>query len=383
MEIIYKATETQSYKIGTTSLSFEYHFVFSLEDRFNDLEDLFAIMDKKISLDKISAYKKVQKTLKLTGHELILAMNPVDRNRIMSHIVREVQDLVSSEEDAKYIHYYLKQKFFLSSLSSPAVCTKTLNSIANDIEHEATSLRVKDFGKDALKTKYKMSGTTTGRLTVTEGPNILTLPSSVRSSMKSRYEMGKVLQLDLISAEPYMALLYTGQVPPDDIYQHVSEVILNNKVTRKQAKLVTLSALYGQSSRNLSKSLPSSINARDVIENTKRYFRVQELKSGLKTDLRNKNFRNVLGRPVKIDLDREDLLISYFLQSSVAECSIVAFDNFIKGTNLEVVPYYVIHDALIFDADKESAEELLSKGNIEVTAGNWKFRAKVTLVSDI
>lgn len=383
MEVIYKASETQAYKIGTTSLEFEHPFVFSLEDRLNELEDLFSIMNKKISIDKIDAYKKVQKTLKLTGHELILAMNPDDRNRIMSRIVSEVQGLVSSEEDAKYIHFYLKQKTFLSSLSSPAVCTKTLNSIANDIEHEATSLRVKDFGKDVLKTKYKMSGTTTGRLTVTEGPNILTLPSVIRSSMKSRYEMGKILQLDLISAEPYMALLYTGQVPPDDIYQHVAEVILNNKVTRKQAKLVTLSALYGQSSRNLSKSLPNSINARDVIENTKRYFRVQELKEGLKTDLRNKNFRNVLGRPVKIDLDREDLLISYFLQSSVAECSIVAFDNFVKDTNLEVVPYYVIHDALIFDADKEASEELLSKGNIEVTAGKWKFRAKVTLVSDI
>ena len=164
MEVIYKASETQAYKIGTTSLEFEHPFVFSLEDRLNELEDLFSIMNKKISIDKIDAYKKVQKTLKLTGHELILAMNPDDRNRIMSRIVSEVQGLVSSEEDAKYIHFYLKQKTFLSSLSSPAVCTKTLNSIANDIEHEATSLRVKDFGKDVLKTKYKMSGTTTGRL---------------------------------------------------------------------------------------------------------------------------------------------------------------------------------------------------------------------------
>lgn len=383
MDILYTDDNETLYKIGekSTFLS-RYPMIFSLEEEFDETSDFFRIMGTSPGVKK-NPYLKMRESLGLTNRELLYVMTSDARSDIMKETVDLIKEILSDEQNESYVDYYLQQRKFLDKLVKPTLSNSFLLSLANKTEHENTSKKIKEYVTDNEKTSYKMSGTATGRLVVKSGPNILTLPSDVRKGLKTRYKSGKILQMDLISAEPYMALLYMNQDLPDDIYQHISEVILENKVSRNHAKIITLSALYGQSAKNLSKSLPPDINAKDVIESTKRYFRVNELKRILEESLKNRNFRNALGRPIKIEENRRDLLVSYFLQSSVAECSIVSFDNFIEGTSLKLTPYYVIHDALIFDADQESADYLLNLKKVPVKAGNWLFQAKVTLISDI
>ena len=54
----------------------------------------------------------------------------------------------------------------------------------------------------AKKVRYDQIGTTTGRLTVKSGPAILTLPQKYRDVISSRYDQGKVIQIDFVSVEP-------------------------------------------------------------------------------------------------------------------------------------------------------------------------------------
>ena len=75
-------------------------------------------------------------------------------------------------------------------------------------------------------------------------------------------------------------------------------------------------------------------------------------------------------------------MISYFLQSSIAELSLVLFSKFINECK-SAIPYYVIHDALIFDANENVSNILLQQEKIYIEYGGWKFQAKITPVGNI
>jgi hypothetical protein len=185
----------------------------------------------------------------------------------------------------------------------------------------------------------------------------------------------------MIAAEPKIALTIQGKNPPIDVYQHIAEVILGGEVTRKEAKMITLCALYGQSPRNLEKSLPAGTNARSVIRKTRNYFDADRLISDLRIQSRDDNLRNALGRPLKVPRENEHLLISYFLQSTAAESAILMFSDWC-ARHESAIPLYVIHDALLVDCDRNLSKELLGKDIEVLRLGDWNFDAKVTQVSN-
>jgi len=228
--------------------------------------------------------------------------------------------------------------------------------------------------------KYSMTNSATGRLTVVSGPQILTIPSEARTCFKSKYPNGSILQIDVISAEPKFALHLSGIRPPRDVYKHVAETILENKVTRDQAKLITLCSLYGQSMKKLSEQLPDTVPARGVIQKTKKYFDSDFLLSRLKSEKTRGKIRNAIGRPVVVPEGNPHLLISYYLQSSVAEGSLLMFSDFLEKTQLTCDPLFVIHDALIVDCDEDSSKKLIEDQNFSLFLGDWKFDAEVKLV---
>ena len=323
-----------------------------------------------------------------------LGLRECDALRVMpNHVLRvQCQLLVKSFRDAlenpsneEYVISYLTIKRFLRSLSASLVCQSTLDSVIAHTEHAATADRIKSLSPTSMGCTqpviYSMQKSATGRLTVTAGPQILTLPAESRRALKSRFTGGSVLQIDLIAAEPKIALAIQGKKLPIDVYHHISEMVLGGQVTRKEAKLITLCALYGQSPKNLKKSLPAGINARAVIRKTKDYFDADRLISDLRRQSRDNDFRNILGRPLKVPRENEHLLISYFLQSSAAESAILMFDDWCIR-HKSAVPLYVIHDALLVDCDHELSKTLLEKGVEVLRLGDWNFDAKVSQVSN-
>jgi hypothetical protein len=378
MDLIYRQSDGFECSLGEFD-SGEERIYFSLDERLDDVKDFLRIV--KESVDTLDfPYLKMQETLSLSGSEIFRALPAQKRNAMCERVYQALKKSLAVKENEVYLSSYIEQKNFLRSLKMPVFCPEKTKVLCSKIDHENTRKRVASIDKADQKTQYSMSGTVTGRLVVTKGPNILTLPSSVRGCIKSMYSSGKILQIDLTAAEPFLALLRAGKEPPEDIYSHVADHVLEGKVSRSEAKLVTLSALYGQSSSNLSKKLPESINARDVISRTKEYFESKRLASELSHANRSGNFRNILGRPIFLEDARDSLLISYYLQSSIAECSILLFSDFYKKFRSVMKPYYVIHDALIFDAEEEFSRRLLQKESITLSLGTWKFKAKVSEV---
>ena len=379
MRVFYRHGDSFDHQIGEIETSNVEDIFFSLDESLDDTKDLLRIFGAE-SPSLESGYLKIQKSLNLSHHETFRSLPTEKRSSMCRSTIRLLEENLQNESNQVYLRSFLKQKNFLRRLARPVISASKAKKLSDSMEHKNTALRVLDFARSQKKTVYSMSRTVTGRLTVTNGPNILTLPSEARTCIMSQYEGGKILQLDLTAAEPFLALLTAGKTPPPDIYDHIAREVLDSEVTRSVAKLVTLSALYGQSSFNLSKQLPESINARSVISKTKSYFNSESLFAKLKSDFKGGVFRNVLGRPIFVEDNRTDLLISYYLQSSIAECSILLFSDFYEKFSGSMIPYYVIHDALIFDASPEFARRLLEKESLKLRLGTWKFRSKVTEV---
>jgi hypothetical protein len=71
-------------------------------------------------------------------------------------------------------------------------------------------------------------------------------------------------------------------------------------------------------------------------------------------------------------------LVSHYLQSSIAEASILMFDHFCS--NHDVIPVFVIHDALIIDCEKPVADRLLQTKDFNLFYENVKFPATITKI---
>lgn len=379
MEVLYAINSSANFSIGSLDLDSEHEIKVSLEPGLDESSELLKILGQKHEMS--SPYDKVREALSLTGFELLMTIPVAKRNKLLEAQLQRLKNAVQNPEDSVYIQSYVKIKKFLTGLTKPSVCLSSLKSTAALFDHEHIARSVIDFGKSSQKSLYSMSGTATGRLTIKKGPNILTLPAAVRKSIRPSSKGSRIMQIDLIAAEPHLALLEAGKDVPDDIYEHVATNVLSGKVSRSQAKLVTLSALYGQSATNLAKRLPDSINARKVIQETKDYFSAGSLRSKLVSSLKRENLRNVLGRPLHLEQNQSNLVISYFLQSSVAELSIILFEEFCKSHLEKVTPIYVIHDALIFECEETLSKEIINKGNIDLSLGSWNFRVKAEIIA--
>ena len=379
MDVLYRVDHKEIFKLCEIIPELESYIFMSFDKKYDDFYDLLKMLKNKQPEIK-TPYMNAGRALGLHEREQLGIIPSEKRKEILFSHVQKLEELLSDPKNIVYIQSYLKQKRFLETLRRPKICKETADQLSRSISHEHISQKVKEFGESEEKTEYSMSGTATGRLTVRSGPNILTLPSSARKAILPTKKDSKILQVDLTAAEPHMALLVAKKAAPDDIYDYISKGVLAGALDRSHSKIVILSALYGQSAGNLSKKLPDEINARDVIRKTKEYFEIDTIKKQLVRDLYEGSLRNILGRPLWLEKERADLVISHFLQSSVAECSILLFSSFYKEFSNLIKPYYIIHDALIFECEKQLAFSFLEKKNIELSLGTWKFQAKITEV---
>ena len=331
-------------------------------------------------------YRNMATTLGLNNKQTVLS---VPKHVLQSHVeecVSTLHDIITKEENSQYLVAYVSNKRFLDNLSRAKVDVPKLKNIMVDTKNPTTlktlaSMLPKSDGYCA-PINYASSGTSTGRLTVTGGPHILTVPVAARRCLVSDYDRGEVLQVDIVSAEPKFALHVKGDEPPADVYAHIATSILRGEVERHHAKLITLCALYGQSPKKLAKKLPPGIDVNSVIAQTKEYFGTDELVRRLRRQHDTGDLRNALGRPLFVDATGDHLLISHFLQSSVAESAILMFRQLLSDIKGEFKPLFVVHDALLIDASAPVARELLLMKSIQLHLGSWIFTATIKLVED-
>ena len=200
--------------------------------------------------------------------------------------------------------------------------------------------------------------TATGRLTVREGPRILTLQKEHRKILSSRFDGGRVMQVDFVSLEPRVLRLLANGSAPIDIYSDVAERI-GGGATRRQVKLATLKLLYGSSRAGLTEEV-GSISTHSI-RKLEEYFGLPSLRSKLSTELaRSGMIRSFWGRPLR-EATEQHLLISHYTQSTSVDVSLSGFGDLMDDVieaDLDVVPCYVLHDALLIDVHPDSMAQL-------------------------
>jgi len=202
--------------------------------------------------------------------------------------------------------------------------------------------------------------TSTGRLTIKSGPRILTLQKDHRKILSSRFDGGRVMQVDFVSLEPRVLRLLAAGVAPIDLYSDVSER-LGGAANRRQVKLATLKMLYGSSRAGIAEDI-GNIGTKSI-KQIEEYFGLAGLRAKLASELgRAGAIKSLWGRPLP-EANEAHLLISHFTQSTAVDVALGGFGDLlerIESEDLDVVPCYVLHDALVIDVHPNSQERLAS-----------------------
>ena len=388
MELYYCASKESTVLIGPLDTSSSGMLTMGRRGLETDITEFMDILGEKDNFSPLpKEYELMCQQVGVPSKEKILT---VPKDKLQKHfniVLEQLQKILRDPSNSFYIETYASIRKFLWSLERAHVDRKKIDNLIQQSDNLSVKGTLKSFVPDDDGTvdivRYSMSATSTGRLVVKTGPKILTAPAIARKCLKSRHPEGQVLQIDIVSAEPKFALHHAGVSPPHDVYDYLSKNILESSVTRKNSKLVTLCALYGQSLKKLTKQLPENIGARSVVRKTKEFFHHESLVSELRKNYLAGNFRNAIGRPLFVESDSPHLLISHYLQSSVAEGSLLMFSNFMSLNENNCNPIFVIHDALLIDSKKDFAESLLEQKTLELFLGDWRFEATVTQVGDI
>ena len=288
------------------------------------------------------------------------AMPKIFWKDIVSRIVDQLWLNFSNEDNSYYIDTHIRNRKVTQSLSTPIIDSSLCNKKISNSSIGRKGL-VERFlptkGSHADRSVYSFSGTVTGRMTIESGPNILTLKKDDRNIFKSRFKNGRILEIDLQSAEPRVALSMFGKEVDGDIY---SEIIksLDMNISRDISKIATLSALYGASHHSLSNYVSNTSDAIRIIDAVKDYFGVRHLEKMITEQHNKKSYiTNTHGRKIFSD----SASINHLIQSSTVDVSFDVFEIIlekIKELKIDAVPVYIIHDAIIFDVNEKNLEEI-------------------------
>ena len=200
--------------------------------------------------------------------------------------------------------------------------------------------------------------TATGRLIVKEGPKILTIQKEHRRVLSSRFPGGKMMQIDFVSLEPRVLRLLRACEAPVDLYTDILSRV-GGDVSRRQVKVAVLRSLYGSSKAGIREEV-GAIGPK-LIREVEDYFGLKALQEKLHQQLRTKgHIKSHWGRPLREATDNH-LLVSHFTQSTAVDVSLLGFGQLtdrIIAEDLDVIPCFVLHDALLLDTAPQHMERL-------------------------
>tara|TARA_Y100000593_G_scaffold36879_2_gene71608 strand:+ start:467 stop:1570 length:1104 start_codon:yes stop_codon:yes gene_type:complete len=262
---------------------------------------------------------------------------------------RKADLLNAVSHTGNYIETWLKIRSFLDNLGTPDLDESMLRQ-AVPKNHKSLFEKIR---KGDTKPRYNTSGTSTGRLTITSGPNFLTLPRESRNALRATQKGSSIYSIDFTSLEPRVALwMSSTKHPEEDVYATVMEMC--DISDRAVAKLATLSSLYGAGVQRLSVTIGSQKRAKQLIERVSNFFEIPECAKRLEHQAANGCVVNYFGRPLFEATKQPRVRVNHYIQSTAADLANLLFAELCKN-NKEVTPLVLIHDALIAEVPDESA----------------------------
>ena len=231
---------------------------------------------------------------------------------------------------------------------------------------------------------YDRFGTRTGRLTVSEGPNVLVLKREMRRMLRSSFPGGSVVSLDFRALEARVVLAEAGRPSPrGDLYSDVAESIFGGKVPRDSVKTAVLAELYGASRGALRARLGVSDDVLDsFIGGIRGHFAVSQLRDRLTEQATGGRITSRFGRPVPLPNADPALLVNSFAQSTGADVAILGFDSVLRRLGTDGIrPLFLLHDAIVLDVRSDRLKDVKECSEVEVPTYENSFPLKLEMMS--
>ena len=291
----------------------------------------------------------------------------------------DLQKLSDTWSTSYYGKEFQIQQRLLQKLQQPFVDDHEIKVIDDD--------RLRPFTSNgdglAPRSTYDNTSSVTGRMSITRGPNILTLDRQYRRVFKSRFKEGKIIQVDFTSLEPCVCLATQKKMFSGDAYDWTrTEISL--PVERDVIKVATMSALYGMTPSKFAKKFDTIPDAANLLFKVRDAFGVDVLDRRLRQQLDSEmHITNHYGRIIKAD--KTSPLVAYFVQSTAVDVVCQGFAkliNQLEEREIDAVPLYLIHDALMFDVSQLAERQIadLCKSGIRVDSLDCTFPVKIKTI---
>ena len=299
-------------------------------------------------------------------------------------LIKQTESFLNNENNKYYYNDIINHYNLFKEVKSAKVNKNNLLKYINSVEKYRAKQILETIEKETMTfkpIKYSLFNTTTGRMTISSGLNLLTLKKENRNIIGSSYDEGKILLIDIKNLEPRILMGMFNKEVPEDIYSWIANEVLHDiSVDRNFIKELTFKILYGASMNTIKKDLSWMHDIEDIVNRIKSNMGYQELALKIKSEMQEGYFRNYYGRKLK----NSSANINHYLQSTGVDVSMYCFskiNNILKQAGMRFKIIGFIHDAMIIDTDKTSSETIiknLNEKNISVQGFNNKFPIIIT-----
>jgi len=304
------------------------------------------------------------------------------------HLKKIIEAEPTFENTKKYYkNIYLKSNKILEVLENcdDYVDETNIESLLEEyrrVEDKRNFNIVESFKPETDQIIYDRTKSATGRIRVEFGPQILTLKKEDR---KMIFSDQKIFSIDLRALEPSLLFQLLGFQDLDysDIYSSVKNHLELNKIDRSYIKTSILKILYGSSLNHIEEIDKFEL---EKLNSFLYSDQINDFKISLKKQLYEHGFLyNLFGKPLlsketALETKFQDyMLINYFIQSSATDLALWLLTEFYEKNKIDIIPLFVIHDALVFYAKPSfNTSNLIQKFEFE----NFNFFAKISHISE-
>jgi len=364
---LYLVSDSDGFR-WSSSIPHDYWLCGRSDDYARSIDLLASAAGVDLRIEPSSSYSKMWSSLRECGTMGVPLRHALAGDVFCAHIkqlLAQIHELLCDYHDTYYTREFVTIRQFLQGLERCKIDKKGVYKILDDDSERDGSLRsfLPDQRGFIRKPVYSQISSCSGRLTVTEGPSILTLRKDRRHLIKSSSPTGSIVQVDFVSLEPRVALSVAGRESQGDIYEMVRQDVLGGIASRNVAKVATIGSLYGMSSRKLSEILGdiSASEAVKILKTIRDYFRISGLEKRLKLEAsKGGSIKSHYGRAMNVEDVSGHVLVNRFVQSTAADAAILGFSNLvnnIRERGIDIKPIFVIHDALILDIEKRDLDQ--------------------------
>lgn len=237
----------------------------------------------------------------------------------------------------------------------------------------------------AQPVSYDRLRTLTGRLTVTSGPQILTLKRVHRRVVRSVYgSSGSVVALDFAALEARILLYEHGRRCEElDLYGMIAREL---GYERNAIKGAVISKLYGSSKHALGRHLGiGGVDLDTFIRKVQVYFDTDELLARVKAQfVATGRVNSRHGRPVVVDEPTDNVMVAYYGQATGVDITMLGFRQVVDRLASEVPrvrPVFLLHDAILLDVHDDDLPAVRRITHLKVPGYVQRFVLRLEEVS--